>query len=61
MCEFLEKGETVTAECYIKTLSKLKEALRKKRPGLWKDRSFLIHHDNASPHTADPTQRKMKE
>ncbi len=43
------------------TLGKLKEAIRRKRPQMWKDRKFLIHHDNASPHTADFTLRKMEQ
>ncbi len=57
--EFLEKGEKVTSARYCRTLANLKESIRKKRPLLWPDRSFLLHHDNASPHTALPTVQKM--
>ncbi len=59
MCEFLGKNETVTAERYIKTLANLKECIWKKRPHLWADRSFIIHHDNALPHTCGDTKKKM--
>ena len=61
MIEFLTPGDTVKASTYIKTLAKLKECIRKKHPTLWSDRSFVIHHDNASPHTAGETMTKVKE
>ncbi len=57
--EFLGPRETVTAERYILTLSKLKKSIRKKCPELWHGRQFLIHHDNASPHTAKDTLDKL--
>ena len=60
LCEFLGRGETVTSKRYCQTLTNLKECIRKKRPHLWEGRSFLIHHDNASPHTSDHTLTKMK-
>ncbi len=53
--DFLPRGEKVTKEHYVATLSGLKEALRRKCLDLWKDRNFWLHHDNASPHTADLT------
>ncbi len=61
LCEFLGRRERVTAEHYVVTLTKLKEAIRKKRLELWQGRNFWIHHDNASPHTADFTVRKLEE
>lgn len=61
MIEFLAPGDTVKSETYIKTLSKLKECIWKKRPELWSGRKFLLHHDNASPHTSAPTTKKLKE
>lgn len=65
--EFLEKGGTVTAERFIVTLSKMKEAIRRKRPRLWApspsgDRhTFILQMDNASPHTAFDTAKKLEE
>ena len=61
MIEYLKPGETIKSETYVKTLAKLKECIRRKRPELWKDRSFLLHHDNASPHTAGFTLEKLEE
>ncbi len=60
-CEFLPPKTTIKAETYIKTLASLKENIRRKRPQLWKDRNFILHHDNASPHTAQPTVKKLQE
>ncbi len=59
--DFLPRGETITAEYYCGILRTLKERLRRKRPHLWskshdgEHRNFLLHHDNASSHTAIPT------
>lgn len=59
--EFLGWKEKIKSEHYVKTLSNLKEAVQKKRPHLWNNRNFWIHHDNASPHTSDFTTGKLKE
>ncbi len=61
LAEYLKPGETIKSETYVQTLARLKECIRHKRPELWKDRSFLLHHDNASPHTSDFTLRKLQE
>ena len=61
LAEYLKPGETIKSETYVQTLARLKECIRRKRPELWKDRSFLLHHDNASPHTSDFTLRKLQE
>ncbi len=60
LIDFLQPGATITAEEYCRTIVKLKEAIRRKRLKIWKERSFLIHHDNASPHTADETVNVMQ-
>ncbi len=57
---FLDPKDKIDSPRYCLTLSKLKEALRKKRPHLWKDKSFILHHDNASPHGSDFTTCKMR-
>ncbi len=61
MIEFLPPKEKIDSSLYVKTLAKLKECIRKKRPQLWSDKSFILHHDNASPHTSFETTKKMKE
>ncbi|CAI6376783.1 unnamed protein product [Macrosiphum euphorbiae] len=33
-------------------MRRLREAIRKKRPDLWKNNSWLLHHDNAPAHSS---------
>ncbi len=64
-CEFVPQGETVTADSYCETLARLREKIRRKRPHLWVKtglwRHYLLHHDNATPHTAVPTLAALGE
>lgn len=60
LVEFTE--EIIDTDAYVETLRHLCERIRKKRPGMWKggvdsstDREFIIHQDNASPHTSNIT------
>jgi len=48
--EFLPQGRTVNKEYYLEVMRRLGEAIRKKRPELWKNNSQLLHHDNAPAH-----------
>lgn len=50
--EFLPPGQTVNKEYYLSVMRRLREAIRLKRPDLWKDNSWLLHFDNAPSHTA---------
>lgn len=50
--EFLPDGQTVNKEYYLQVMRRLREAIRKKRPELWKNNSWILHHDNAPSHTA---------
>jgi len=50
--EFLPRGQTVNKEYYLQVQRRLREAIRKKRPNLWKNNSWLLHHDNAPAHTS---------
>jgi len=50
--EFLPQGRTVNKEYYLEVMRRLRDAIRKKRPNLWKDNSWLLHHDNAPAHTS---------
>ncbi len=59
MAEFMPKGETIDTPAYIATMSRLRENIRRKRPEKWAAQSFWIHHDNASPHTADDTVKAL--
>ncbi|UYV70805.1 hypothetical protein LAZ67_8000693, partial [Cordylochernes scorpioides] len=50
--EFLPQGRTVNKEYYLQVMCNLREAIRQKRPDLWKNKNWLFHHDNAPAHTS---------
>ncbi|UYV71503.1 hypothetical protein LAZ67_8003522 [Cordylochernes scorpioides] len=50
--EFLPQGRTVNEEYYLQVMRNLREAIRQKRPDLWKNKNWLLHHDNAPAHTS---------
>ncbi|UYV73654.1 hypothetical protein LAZ67_11000230 [Cordylochernes scorpioides] len=50
--EFLPQGRTVNKEYYLQVMRNLREAIRQKRPDLWKNKNWLLHHDNAPAHTS---------
>ncbi|UYV70543.1 RGS7 [Cordylochernes scorpioides] len=50
--EFLSQGRTVNKEYYLQVMRNLREAIRQKRPDLWKNKNWLLHHDNAPAHTS---------
>ncbi|UYV69131.1 hypothetical protein LAZ67_6002522 [Cordylochernes scorpioides] len=50
--EFLPQGRTVNKEYYLQVMCNLREAIRQKRPDLWKNKSWLLHHDNAPAYTS---------
>ncbi|UYV69042.1 DAAM2 [Cordylochernes scorpioides] len=50
--EFSPQGRTVNKEYYLQAMRNLREAIRQKRPDLWKNKNWLLHHDNAPAHTS---------
>ncbi|UYV72614.1 hypothetical protein LAZ67_10000060 [Cordylochernes scorpioides] len=50
--EFLPQGRMVNKEYYLQVMRNLREATRQKRPDLWKNKNWLLHHDNAPAHTS---------
>jgi hypothetical protein len=48
--EFLPRGQTVNKEYYLKVMKVLREAVRRKRPGMLRGKKWLLHHDNAPVH-----------
>ena len=50
--EFLPQSRTVNKEYYPQVMRNLCEAIRQKRPDLWKNKNWLLHHDNAPAHTS---------
>jgi len=45
--EFVPRGQTVNKEFYVAVLKHLREAVRRMRPQLWTNQSWVLHHDNA--------------
>jgi len=50
--EFIPQGQTVNQRFYLEVLKRLRDAVRRKRPELWRSGERLLHHDNAPAHTA---------
>ncbi|GFO19279.1 histone-lysine N-methyltransferase SETMAR [Plakobranchus ocellatus] len=56
LLDILPQGQCINAARYCSTLDRLKEAIRRKRPGLLR-RGVVLQHDNATPHSANLTQQ----
>jgi len=50
--KFIPRGQTVNKEFYVAVLKSLREAVRRKRPQLWTNQSWVSHHDNAPAHSS---------
>ena len=50
--EFLPQGRTVNKEYYLQVMRNLREAICQRLPDLWKNKNWLLHHDNAPAHTS---------
>ncbi len=50
LIEWMEKGSMITGQSYIDTMKWLRERVWKKRPSLWRNNSWILHHDNAPAH-----------
>ena len=58
LIEFLPQGSTINSAQYCSTLTKLRKAIKNKRPGLLTQGVILLH-DNARPHVSQETQRTL--
>ena len=54
--EFVPTGQTVNQVYCLEVLERLREKVRQKRPKLFANRSWILHHDNAPAHTALPVR-----
>ncbi len=56
LAEFKDPKDKICQETYCETLKVLRDKIRRKRPELWRggrgNSRYLIHHDNAPPHTS---------
>jgi len=50
--EFVPSGQTVNKEFYVAVLKHLREAICQKRPPLWTNQSWVLHHDDAPAHSS---------
>ncbi|GFN82892.1 histone-lysine N-methyltransferase SETMAR [Plakobranchus ocellatus] len=59
LLDILPQGQCSNAARYCSTLDRLKEAIRRKRPGLLR-RDAVLQHDNTTPHSANLTQQWLQ-
>jgi len=50
--EFVPCGETVNKHFYLNVLKRLRVAVRRKRPEVWTNNTWMLHHDNAPAHAS---------
>jgi len=50
--EFVPRGEPVNKKFYLKVVKRLREAVRRKRPEAWTNKTWMLHHDNAPAHAS---------
>jgi len=50
--KFLPSGQRVNKEYYLTVINPLSEYICRKRPVLWKNNSWFLHHDKTPSHTA---------
>ncbi|UYV69145.1 hypothetical protein LAZ67_6002586 [Cordylochernes scorpioides] len=50
--EFIPFGRTINQEVYLGIMRRLREAVGLKRPERWQNNDWILHVDNARPHTA---------
>ena len=46
------RGETVNKEFHLIVLKRLRAAVRRKRPEVWTNNTWMLHHDNAPAHAS---------
>jgi hypothetical protein len=49
--EYVPAGQTVNAKFYVEVLKHLRECVQRARPELWAENAWILHQDNAPPHT----------
>ncbi|GFO33991.1 histone-lysine N-methyltransferase SETMAR [Plakobranchus ocellatus] len=59
LLDILPQGQCINAARYCSILDRLKEAIRRKRPGLLR-RGVVLQLDNATPHSANLTQQWLQ-
>ena len=57
--DWVPEGQTVNQVYYKNVLTTLHESVRRRRPDMWKNASWILHHDNAPAHNALPVKRYL--
>jgi len=50
--EFVPRTQMVNKQLYQDVLARLRDAVRRKRPELWENQTWMLHHDNAPAHAS---------
>ena len=50
--EFVPRGRMVNRQLYQEVLAHLRDAVRRKRPELWVNQTWTLHHDIATAHAS---------
>jgi len=50
--EFVPRGQMVNKQLYQEVLTRLRNAVRRKRLELWENQTWMLHHDNAAAHAS---------
>ncbi|GFS18735.1 mariner Mos1 transposase [Elysia marginata] len=59
LLDILPRGQCINAVLYCSPRDRLRDAIRRKKPGLLR-RGFVLQHDNATPHSAKLTQQWLQ-
>ncbi|GFV99942.1 mariner Mos1 transposase [Trichonephila clavipes] len=54
---WVPEGQPINQHYYLEVLGNLRERIRKKRPEMWKEKSWIFHQDNAPAHSALSVKR----
>ncbi|KAL4154268.1 hypothetical protein QTP88_002093 [Uroleucon formosanum] len=57
MTEWVPQRQTLNQNYYLQVLTTLRERVRRKRPELWENYSWILHQDNAPAHSALSVKR----
>jgi hypothetical protein len=50
--EFVLHSQAVNGQFYLEVMKHSWKALQRKRPEVWKNKTWMLHHDNALAHTS---------
>ncbi|UYV82790.1 hypothetical protein LAZ67_22000858 [Cordylochernes scorpioides] len=59
--EFQQQGSTITADSYLGVLRRLREAIKQKRPEMWRSKSWILNNDNAPAHTVLKISKSLQD